>query len=124
MKQKRPVNLDLTTLSFPPMAIASILHRISGIILFLFFPGMLYLLSLSLASEQHFMQALNLLNHPVTKLLSWIVLASITYHLLAGIRHIVMDLGCGEGLSAGRKTAVLVISLAIILAICLGIWIW
>lgn len=124
MKQKRPVNLDLTSLKYPPMAIASILHRISGLILFLLLPAMLYLLHLSLHSETSFHDLQMNLATPYCKLMLWIFTASLLYHALAGIRHLVMDMGFGEGLEAGRKSAVAVILLAVILTILSGIWIW
>ncbi|WP_133128322.1 succinate dehydrogenase, cytochrome b556 subunit [Legionella nagasakiensis] len=124
MKQKRPVNLDLTSLKYPPMAIASILHRIAGIVLFLLFPMLLYLFSLSLSSSATFQHVSELLVNPYYKLMLWIFSAALTYHLLAGIRHVCMDMGFGEGLEAGRRSAIIVIVFAIILIIFLGIWIW
>ncbi len=50
--------------------------------------------------------------------------ASMIYHVIAGIRHLIMDMGFGESLRAGRMSAVSIIALAVILAIFLGIWIW
>lgn len=124
MNKKRPVNLDLGSLKFPPMAIASILHRISGIILFLFLPVLLFILGMSLHSEEAFAQTKLMLIHPMYKLVLWMFSAALVYHLLAGIRHILMDMGLGEHLSAGRRSAILVIALAVISTIFLGIWIW
>ncbi|WP_133130875.1 succinate dehydrogenase, cytochrome b556 subunit [Legionella yabuuchiae] len=124
MKQKRPVNLDLMSLKYPPMAIASILHRLSGIVLFLLSPALLYVLSLSLRSEASFESMKHLLATPLNKFLTWVFVSALAYHLLAGIRHMVMDLGFAEGLPTGRRSALLVILLAIILMIGLGIWIW
>ncbi|KTD28051.1 succinate dehydrogenase cytochrome b556 subunit C [Legionella maceachernii] len=124
VNQKRPVNLDLGTIRFPVMAIASILHRISGLILFLLMPFILYLLSKSLSSAISFMQMQVLLQSPFHKLLLWAFSAALVYHLLAGIRHMIMDLGYGEEVKAGRQTAIWVIALAVILTIFLGIWIW
>ncbi|RUR00061.1 succinate dehydrogenase, cytochrome b556 subunit [Legionella septentrionalis] len=124
MNQKRPVNLDLTSLKYPPMAIVSILHRISGLILFILLPVMLYLLGMSLRSTASFQLLQNLLVHPFYKLMLWGFSAALGYHLLAGIRHLALDMGWGEGLCAGRRSAVTVIVLAVILTIALGIWIW
>lgn len=124
VKQKRPVNLDLMSLKYPPMAIASILHRISGVILFLLFPGILYLLGMSLRSEASFEQTLSIIANPFIKLSLYAFSAALAFHLLAGIRHLIMDLGFGEGLSAGRRTAILVNILALGLIIFLGLWIW
>ncbi len=124
MNHKRPVNLDLTSLKYPPTAIASILHRISGILLFLLMPVMLYLLNISLGSEEAFMALNERLQSPYWKLILWVSAAALVYHLLAGIRHIIMDLGLGETLDFARKTAVGAIVLSIISAIYLGVWIW
>lgn len=124
MNKKRPINLDLSSLSFPPMAIASILHRISGILLFILLPIMLFILGQSLQSEESFAQIKTMLANPFYKLMLWAFGASLIYHVLAGIRHILMDMGFGEHLAAGRRTAVLVIVLAVISTIFLGIWIW
>ncbi len=124
MNHKRPVNLDLGSLKFPPMAIVSILHRISGLVLFLLFPYMLYLLSLSLHSETTFMQMQMILANLFGKLLLWAFSAALAFHLLAGIRHLIMDLGFGECVEAGRRSAISVIVLAFVAVIFLGIWIW
>lgn len=124
MKKQRPVNLDLGSLTYPPMAIASILHRISGIVLFLLLPVMLCFLSESLHSQESFDQLQHSLDNPFYKLMLWGFSTALIYHLLAGIRHIIMDLGFGETLVVARKSAVFVIVLAIILTIGLGVWIW
>lgn len=123
MNKKRPVNLDLTSLVFPPMAIASILHRISGVAMFFLLPFMLYLLGSSLSSAESFAETQTLLATGTWKLIVWSFSVAFIYHLLAGIRHMLMDMGFGEHLPAGRYTAIAVIVLAAILAIILGMWI-
>lgn len=124
VNQKRPVNLDLGTLKFPPMAIASILHRISGLVMFLLLPFMIYLLGRSLQGMDSFALLQADLQHPVYKLLIWAFTAALVYHLLAGFRHMIMDLGFGEQVSTGRCSAITVIALAVVLTILLGFWIW
>ncbi|CAM2920736.1 succinate dehydrogenase, cytochrome b556 subunit [Legionella worsleiensis] len=124
MNKKRPVNLDLGTLKFPPMAISSILHRISGVLLFILLPIMLYILGLSLQSEESFIQMKSMISSPFYKLVLWAFSASLAYHILAGIRHIIMDMGFGEHLESSRRTSIMVIILSVILTIILGIWIW
>lgn len=124
MNQKRPVNLDLGTMKFPVMAIASILHRVSGLLIFLLLPLVLCFLSMSLHSTESFVKVHTLLENPYYKILFWAFSAALVYHVLAGIRHLIMDMGFGEEVSAGRRSAVSVIVLAVILTILLGIWIW
>ena len=124
VKHQRPVNLDLGSLKFPPMAIASILHRLSGIVLFLLLPVMMCFLSQSLGSQASFDQLVVTLNNPFYKLILWGFSTALIYHILAGFRHIAMDFGMGEKLIAARRSAVGVIVLAIILTMVLGVWIW
>ena len=124
MKQQRPVNLDLRSLHYPPMAIASILHRISGLILFLLLPVILYFFSLSLDSVATFDKLRTLWQSPFNKLILWGFSSALFYHIFAGFRHMAMDIGFAEDLPTARRTAILVIVLAVISTILLGIWIW
>lgn len=124
MKQKRPINLNILTISFPIPAIVSILHRISGVILFLLIPFMLWVLSLSLASAQDFDDLHQFLTTPVMKFIIWCVLAPFIYHMVAGIRHLFMDMGFGEEIKSGRLIAKVTLIISIILIVLVGIWLW
>lgn len=124
MKHKRPVNLALSSLTFPPMAIASILHRMSGILLFLLLPVMMYFLSLSLHDSDSFIHLQALLAQPMYKMMLWAFGSAWCYHVMAGLRHMVMDCGLGESLAVGRITALLVIALGFVCALFLGVWLW
>lgn len=124
VKNNRPVNLALTKFHFPRMAIVSILHRITGVIIFLYLPVLLWLFQQSLTSADSFNSLQQLLHNPISKILLWVLLTSVMFHLLAGIRHMIMDLGFAESLKAGRATATIVLILAVILFILLGVWIW
>ncbi len=124
MNHKRPVNLDLGSLKYPPMAIASILHRISGLVLFLLLPFMLYLLGTSLRSAESFDHMQQFLTCSYCKLLLWAFSAALMFHLLAGLRHILTDIGFGEHLSESRTGAIIVMALSLILTVLLGVWIW
>jgi succinate dehydrogenase / fumarate reductase cytochrome b subunit len=64
------------------------------------------------------------LGNPLIKLLVWAIVAALLYHLLAGIRHLIMDLGIGESLKGGVLGARLVIGLALVSAALAGVWIW
>ena len=125
MHDNRPINLDLTTLKFPVMAITSILHRISGILLFLLFPLMIYFFEMSLRNAGTFAELHSWLETCLLcKLVVWGFGVAILYHLLAGLRHVVMDLGYGETVQAGQKTSALILALTIGLSLVLGIWLW
>lgn len=120
----RPMNLNLWRMRFPPMAIASILHRISGVIIFLCLPLLLYVLHYSLISQEDFNSIAIFVGRPWVKVLLWLALSAAIYHLLAGVRHLVMDIGIAESLVAGRITAYIVIILGIIAAVFCGGWLW
>lgn len=124
MSKQRPKNLNLFTIRFPIPAIISILHRISGIILFLVVPFMLWGLSLSLSSPQDFDDLHLFLSSPFMKLLIWSCLSAFIYHFIAGIRHLLMDVHVGEELKSGRLSAKLTLVISIILIILAGIWLW
>lgn len=124
MTSNRPVNLSLTQFKFPIAAIVSILHRISGVLLFLALPVLLYTLSHSLQSDDAFAQVVQYMRSPVALFFAWVILSATLFHLLAGIRHLMMDLGLGEGLKAGQFTAISVIVLTAIGAILMGVWLW
>ncbi len=91
MEKKRPVNLDLTQFSFPLPALTSIAHRITGVALFVGLVFLMYGLDLSLQSEEGFSQAKALLDSFLAKLIIWGVVSALLYHLVAGIKHLIMD---------------------------------
>lgn len=124
MNDKRPINLDLSTMKFPSMAIASILHRLSGVLMFLLLPVMFCVLGCSLRSQESFDAIREHVMNPWFKLIIWGFASAWFYHVIAGIRHLVMDIGFGESLEAGRRSALFIIVLAVIATIFLGIWIW
>jgi succinate dehydrogenase / fumarate reductase cytochrome b subunit len=124
VNKKRPINLDLRTLSFPPMAIASILHRVSGILLFLLLPLVLFCLEQSLHSRTTFHHLQEHLASPFFKIPLWIFASALCYHILAGMRHLLMDVGLGEHLKCARTSALLVIGLGVVSTLLIGIWLW
>lgn len=121
---KRPVNLDLRKIKFPITAISSILHRVSGVFLFFFIPVFLWGLQKSLISRDDFTAVSQFFNNPILKFIVWGFLSMLMYHLFAGIRHIVMDLGIGEHWHTARRSSAFVIVLGVISAVLLGIWLW
>lgn len=124
MKNQRPVNLELSKFKFPLAAIVSILHRISGIFTFAGVAVLLWLLDASLASEESFEALQQTLTQPLWQVMIWLVLAALGYHLVAGIRHMFMDMGLGESLNGGRIGAQMVLVGALILMVLAGVWVW
>lgn len=85
---------------------------------------MLYALDQSLNSEQDFAMMAALMTTTWVKLIVFAFAAAFIYHALAGVRHLLMDLGWGEHLPAGRNSARLVIFLALIASIYVGYRLW
>ena len=124
MRKNRPINLNLFAIRFPVTAIISILHRISGVILFLFIVLLLYALELSLQSPASFSSLQQFFQNGFIKFLIWGFLSSLIFHVFAGIRHLIMDLGWGEEKHVAKISSWLVILLVLITSIGLGIRIW
>ncbi len=121
---KRPVNLDIGTIDLPLPALASITHRITGVILVAGAAVLLWLLDESLASEEGFNTVKTLADSFLVKLIVWGVLSALIYHSVAGIKHLIMDLGIGETLEGGQTGAKLVIAVSGVLIILAGAMIW
>ncbi|OON38925.1 succinate dehydrogenase cytochrome b556 large subunit [Izhakiella australiensis] len=125
MKKQRPVNLDLTTIRFPVTAIASILHRVSGVITFVAVGILLWLLGLSLSSPEGFMQAAAIMDSFIVKFIVWGILTALAYHIAGGIRHMLMDFGIlGETLEAGTRSAQISFVVTVVLSILAGVLVW
>ncbi|MCX7120792.1 MAG: succinate dehydrogenase, cytochrome b556 subunit [Gammaproteobacteria bacterium] len=120
----RPINLDLTRMKFPPMAIISIMHRLSGVLLFLLLPLVLYLLQQSLRSPESFMILQQTLSSFAMKFSLWVLVSAVCFHFFAGIRHMAMDCGLAEGLQTARLTAYFIMVLEVIVMILIGVWLW
>ena len=124
MNSQRPVNLDLRTIKLPITAYTSILHRISGVILFVGLAVLLYALDKSLASEEGFEQVKACMTSPLAKLVIWGLLSALLYHLVAGVRHLIMDMGIGETLEGGKLGSKIVIVISVVMIVLAGVWIW
>lgn len=124
VKDNRPVNLDIGTISLPITAYASILHRVSGVILYVGVAILLWMLDASLASEESFENLKEHLSSPLCQLLVWGTLAALAYHMVAGIRHLLMDMGIGESLEGGQQGAKIVLVVAVLLIVLAGVWVW
>ncbi len=123
----RPRNVgifDLMRYRFPIMAIVSIFHRITGVLLLIYLPFVLYYLSLSLSGSSGFLAAQSKLSFPCEKFFLWIFLSAAMYHVLAGLKHIIMDFGYWESLNAAKISSVIVLILGVLGAIWMGVWIW
>ncbi len=124
MRKERPKNLDLATVKFPITATASILHRISGIIVFIALALFLILLNCSLTSEQDFLKVASYFDHLLINLVIWGSLTALAYHAVFGIRHMIQDLGFWEEMESAALSAKFAFLLTAVLSILAGILLW
>ena len=112
----RPVYIDLRKINLPVSALISITHRLSGMyVFFVTLPLMLALIYFSTESEDSF-NDLSLFLKDYKFILGLIVLSFciLWYHILSGVRHLIMDAHIGESLNASKYSAIFTISLWII----------
>ncbi|AUH01553.1 succinate dehydrogenase cytochrome b556 subunit [Pectobacteriaceae bacterium CE70] len=125
VKKQRPVNLDLQTIRFPITAIASILHRASGVITFVAVGILLWLLGISLSSPEGFMQAAAIMDSFIVKFIVWGILTALAYHIVGGLRHLLMDFGyIEEDLVSGTRSANLSFIITVVLSFLAGVLVW
>jgi succinate dehydrogenase / fumarate reductase cytochrome b subunit len=119
----RPVYIDLRKINLPVSALISITHRLSGMyVFFITLPLMLALIYFSTESENSF-NDLSLFLKNYKFILGLIVLSFciLWYHILSGVRHLIMDAHVGESLLASKYSAIFTISLWIITS-CFVFW--
>ena len=102
MIDNRPVYLNLIKIRLPLAGMVSFAHRISGVLLFLFLPFAVYLLDMSVQSEESFSAVKQLLDQPLMLAVQMLVLWSIAHHFFAGIRFLLIDAEIGVEKSQAR----------------------
>ena len=124
VNSQRPGKRDIRTIKLHNTGVTSFLHRASGIILFLGIGIMLYALSKSLGSEEGYAEVKACLTSPLAKFVAWGLLSALLYHLVAGVRHLIMDMGIGETLEGGKLGSKIVIAVSVVVIVLAGVWIW
>ena len=131
-RPNRPVfrNIHVTQLAsyrLPPAGWVSILHRISGVLMFLLLPFVIWLLDVSLTSEvsyerftSTFVAGLGWLPGWFMKLVVLALIWAFLHHFIAGIRHLWMDMTHSVSLQQGRVSALLTLGLSGLLTVVLG----
>ncbi len=125
LQNKRPKHLNLFKIRQPLPAIVSVLHRVSGVLLF--FPGIPILLcglQMMLGSQQSYAALHAYLLSPVVKAVLILAIWLFLHHLCAGIRYLLLDLHYGIALAQARTSSKLVLITGIILTVLMGLVIW
>jgi succinate dehydrogenase / fumarate reductase cytochrome b subunit len=122
---RRPVYLDLPRIRLPLPGIVSILHRISGALLFLVgIPVLLAGVAWSLGSAESYAAMKSAASAPAAKIvllgLAWAYL----HHFCAGIRYLLLDLHRGIELAPARRSSVIVFVISLTLTLAVGVRLW
>ncbi len=125
MKDNRPVNLDLTTVSFPITAIVSIMHRICGVISWIGLGFYLVVLCFALGSFEDFSAVKDAIaSNFLVQFIVWGVLTAFAVYCLATAKHIIQDFGFCEDFAGGKMISWVVIALGALLSVLAGVTIW
>lgn len=108
VRKPAPRFLNLFLIKLPPSGVVSIAHRISGVLMFVSIPVIAYLFALALESRQGFEQVRVWLASPAAIVLTVLLVWSFSHHLLAGIRHLLLDIEIGVQRAQARTSAWLV----------------
>ncbi|MDH4234878.1 MAG: succinate dehydrogenase, cytochrome b556 subunit [Gallionella sp.] len=124
MNKIRPKHLDLHQIKLPLPGIVSILHRISGLLLFFALPLLLLMLQYSLRSIETHTQLLDTLAHPLAKLALLGLLWAFLHHFCAGLRYLAIDLHYVRNLAQARNSSKLVLAASLALTVLIGATLW
>ena len=124
VNDNRPFYLNLLKIRLPLPGIISIMHRISGVFMFIAIPFVVFIFDLSLRDAGGFQQATELLSHPLALLVMLVLLWSLVHHFFAGIRFLFIDFDIGLDKQPSIQTSwvVLALEVLVIAAILLGIY--
>lgn len=125
-KQQRPVFLNLPKLGskMSIMAKISILHRASGVLMFLAIPFILVLFHESLTNQEFYASCYSVASCPIIKLIYLVLIWSIMHHMCAGVRFLLLDMHRGTERETAKKTARWVLVISLLLTVAAGALIW
>jgi succinate dehydrogenase / fumarate reductase, cytochrome b subunit len=120
---------DLTTYSLPPAGIVSILHRVSGILMFLLLPFIIWMFDTSISSEISFAKFKAVFNNGfsfvpgvLVKLVALALIWAYLHHFIAGVRHLWMDVShAAVTKEFGKSSAIVTLVLSVLLTVVLGL---
>lgn len=126
MKDKRPVFLPINPFKFPLpfVAFASILHRVSGVVLFGAFGYFLFMLQIALPSAEGFEEARVLLTQPLHQFVLFVCLTALAYHVVLGIKHLLLDFHLFDTMEGSKFATTVSAILFAVMLVSIAIWIW
>jgi succinate dehydrogenase / fumarate reductase cytochrome b subunit len=124
MNKTRPKHLALHLIKLPLSGYVSILHRVSGAVLFLALPLLLMILDQSMRSVETYTNLTDNLANPFLKLLLLGLMWAFLHHFCAGLRYLAIDLHLLPNLSAARASSKWALAVSLALTVVLGVQLW
>jgi len=124
MNKKRPKHLALHLIKLPLPGFVSILHRVSGMALFLALPLLLWMLQYSLRSIETYTELMAVLAQPLAKLVMLGLLWAFLHHFCAGLRYLAIDMHWVGNLAQARNSSRVVMFVSLALTVLLGVRLW
>lgn len=125
MKKQRPTNLAINTMRLPITAYASILHRISGVIIWFAMVLVVPVTLFATQSEQNYSLVVELLNNNfLVQFVAWGLLTALGYYCLGTIKHLIQEFGYFEDFAGGCMISKVAIGLGILISILIGVGVW
>src|SRR5450631_2944537 len=124
MNKPRPKYLALHQIKLSLPGIVSVLHRISGLILFCALPLLLLMLQYSLASIETYTQLFSLLDNPLLKLMLLGLVWAFMHHFCAGLRYLAIDMHLVHDLAQARNSSKVVMVVSLALTVLMGVKLW
>ena len=115
---------QLASYRLPAAGILSILHRVSGVLLFLVLPVLLWMFEQSLKVESTFERLRSTMGNAVFKLILLAVIWAILHHLAAGVRYLALDVHWGIDKEPARRSALMVFAVSLSLTVVAGLWLF
>ena len=119
--------VDALQYRLPLAGLVSILHRVSGVIMFVLLPFIIWMFDTSLSSEISFAHFTSVFAHGAGfvpgwffKLVALALIWSYLHHLIAGVRHLWMDATHSVSLKQGHSSAIVTLALSVVLTVLLG----
>ena len=111
----------------PPAGIVSILHRVSGVLMFLLMPFIIWMFDTSVTSEVSygvfkaaFAAGVGFIPGWFLKLVALALIWACLHHLIAGVRHLWMDATHSVSKEQGRSSAIITLASSLLLTVALG----
>ena len=122
--KRKYMNLFVLASKMSITAKVSILHRLTGFLLFLSIPFILYVFHQTLTNKSFYDSFYGIMSLPIIKVIYLIIIFAFVYHMCIGVRFLLIDMHKGVEFKTAKKTAKLAIFISILLTVILGVLIW